>query len=77
MVYSNFSDGYKKALINSENKTKDLGLKNLEIEDVFLEIIRNATGGVKEIFSLYGIDEKITIEIINKGLFNKKPEHRK
>jgi len=44
MVYSNFSDGYKKALINSENKTKDLGLKNLEIEDVFLEIIRNATG---------------------------------
>jgi len=32
---------------------------------------------VKEIFSLYGIDEKLTIEIINKGLFNKKPENRK
>ena len=77
MVYSNFSDGYKKALINSENKTKDLGLKNLEVEDVFLEIIRNANGWVKEIFSLYGIDEKLTIEIINKGLFNKKPENRK
>ena len=77
MVYSNFSDGYKKALINSENKTKDLGLKNLEIEDVFLEIIRTANGWVKEIFSLYGIDEKLTIEIINKWLFNKKPEHRK
>ena len=77
MVYSNFSDGYKKALINSENKTKDLGLKNLEIEDVFLEIIRTSGGWIKEIFTLYGIDEKLTIEIINKGLFNKKPENRK
>ena len=31
----------------------------------------------KRNFSLYGINEKLTIEIINKGLFNENPENRK
>lgn len=77
MIYNNFSDGYKKILINSETKAKELGLRDLQIEDVFLEIIKNSSGGIKEIFSLYGIDGKLTLEIINKGLFNKKSEERK
>lgn|GEM_PF-847160 len=77
MIYNNFSDGYKKILIASENRAKEVGLRDLQVEDVFLEIIKNSSGGIKEIFSLYGIDSKLTLEIINKGLFNKKLEERK
>lgn len=77
MSYNNFSDWYKKALINSETKIKEIWFKELWVEDVFIEIVKNSTGGIKEIFSLYGINEKLTLEIINKGLFNENPENRK
>ncbi len=77
MIYNNFSDWYKKILISSENKAKELWLRDLQVEDVFLEIIRNGSGGIAEIFSLYGIDSKLTVEIINKWLFNNRTEERK
>ncbi|NDK08778.1 AAA domain-containing protein, partial [Candidatus Gracilibacteria bacterium] len=77
MIYNNFSDGYKKALINTENKIKEIGLTDLRIEDIFLEILNVGENGIKEIFSLYGVNEKLALEIINKGLFNEKFESRK
>jgi ATP-dependent Clp protease ATP-binding subunit ClpC len=76
-MYNNFSDAYKKILINAENKAKEIWLKDLQVEDVFLEIVKTAEGGVKEIFSLYGIEAKLVLEIINKWLYNKKSEERK
>ena len=77
MIYNNFSNGYKKILIDSEKKAKELWLRDLQVEDVFLEIVKKTTGGIKEIFSLYGIDSKLVLEIINKGIFNKKLWERK
>lgn len=77
MVYNNFSDWYKKTLINAENKAREIWLKDLQPEDIFLELIENAHGGVKELLSLYGIDKKLTLEIINKWLFNSNPTKRK
>jgi len=66
MVYNNFSDGYKKTLINAENKAREIGLKDLQPEDIFLELLENADGGILEILTLYGIDKKLTLEIVNK-----------
>lgn len=77
MSYNNFSDWYKKALINSEAKIKEMWIKELSVEDVFLEIVKHSSGGIKEICSLYWVNEKLTIEIINKWLFNENPETRK
>ncbi len=77
MSYNNFSDGYKKVLINAENNIKQMWLKELSLEDVFLEIIKNSTWGIKEIFALYWINEKLAIEIINKWVFNEAPSIRK
>lgn len=77
MIYNNFSDGYKEILINSENTAKEVGLRDLQIEDIFLEILKSSSGGIKEIFVLYGIDSKLALEIINKGIFNKKTQERK
>lgn len=77
MTYNNFSDWYKKALINAELIAKEWNIKELSVEDVFLEIIRNWNWWIKEIINLYGINEKLTIEIINKWIFNETIEKRK
>lgn len=77
MVYNNFSDGYKKTLINAENKAREIGFKNLLPEDIFLEMLENSDWGIAEILTLYGIDKKLTLEIIWKWLFNTVPSKRK
>lgn len=77
MSYKNFSEQYKTSLINAENKAKKIWLKNLSVEDVFLEIVENSKWWLKEIFNLYGINDKLVIEIINKGIFNETLETRK
>ena len=77
MVYNNFSDGYKKTLINAENKAREIGRKNLQPEDIFLEILEYCDGGILEILTLYGIDKKLSLEIINKGVLNTAPAKRK
>ncbi len=70
-MYNNFSNGYKKALINSENKIKSLGIKKLQEQDVLLEIINIAEGGIKDIFALYGINTKLLLDIFEKDEFRK------
>ena len=77
MVYNNFSDGYKKTLINAENKAREIGFKDLRPEDIFLELIESCDGGILEVLTLYWIDKKLTLEIINKGLFNTSHSKRK
>lgn len=77
MVYNNFSDGYKKTLINAENKARDLGLKELRPEDIFLELLENADGWILEVLTLYWIDKKLTLEIINKWTLNDSFQKRK
>ncbi len=76
MSYKNFSDWYKKALVNAENNVKNLWLKELTPEDVLLEIVGNSTGAIKELFMVYGIDKKLMIEILDQGLFNQKVSER-
>ena len=77
MSYKNFSEGYKKTLIDAENRVKEIGLKDLRIEDIFLETINNVDWATKDVFDLYWIDRKLVIEIIWKWIFNDKPERRK
>lgn len=77
MIYNNFSENYKKVLINAENRVKEIGFKELKTEDIFLEILRTAENALKDVFSLYGINEKLILEIIETGHFNDKRDQRK
>jgi hypothetical protein len=43
MIYNNFSDLYKKILINTENNIKELGFKELTEIDIFMSILTNAS----------------------------------
>ncbi len=77
MSYKNFSEKYKETLINSEIKVKEIWIKDLRIEDVFLEIVATVSLATKDVFTLYWIDEKLVMEIINQWELNEKPEKRK
>ena len=39
-MFTNFSEEYKKALIEAENNVKSKGYKEILSEDIFLEIIK-------------------------------------
>jgi len=77
MSYKNFSEGYKQALLNSEKNAKELGLKDLRIEDVFIEIFNHISWATKDIFDMYWINQKLIIEMVNTGLFNDSMSKRK
>ncbi len=77
MVQKNFSNWIKNVLIESEKKIQALWYKELLPEDIFLEILEQATGGIKEIFTLYGVDTKLTLEILSRGVLNTSPAKRK
>ena len=77
MMQKNFSNGVKNILIEAEKKVRWLGFKYLQPEDIFLEVLEQSKWGIKEIFTLYGIDTKLTLEIINRWIMNTVPAKRK
>ena len=77
MSYKNFSNKYKEVLLNAEENVKKLWFKNLWVEDIFLEVVKQAKWNLKEILNLFWINEKLVLEIIQKGTFNEIPETRK
>ncbi len=77
MQNNNFSEGYKKILLESEKNIKKIWFKNLKEEDLILEILRTAEGWVKEIFTIYWINEKLIIEILQLSPFNARIKNRK
>ena len=77
MSYTNFSIWYKKILVTTEENIQSLWIKYLWVEDIFLSIVREAKWSIREIFNLYGINEKLTLEIINKAIFNESLDKRK
>ncbi|MDD2486840.1 MAG: ATP-dependent Clp protease ATP-binding subunit [Candidatus Gracilibacteria bacterium] len=66
-MFTNFTEEYKKALIDAENNIKSKGYKEILSEDVFLEIIKTESGSIYDLFSSYGINEKITIEVLTQN----------
>ena len=52
MPYNNFSNGYKKVLLQTEENIRKLWLKYLSVEDIFLSIVKDSKWTIKEIFIL-------------------------
>lgn len=77
MINKNFSEMYKEVLIESEIKIKELWFKETKEIDVFIEILNSSKWTIKELFSIYGINEKLVLEILSKTGFSKLIENRK
>ncbi len=77
MIYNNFSDLYKKVLINTENKIKELWYKELTESDILIWIIKESTWWIKEIFNIYWINDKLIEELISINWIMWKQDNRK
>ncbi len=77
MKKNNFSKWYKKVLLDVENQIKKIWFKNIKTEDILLEILKTAEGGIKEIFSIYWINEKLILEILQLPPFSSRLKNRK
>lgn len=74
MIYNNFSDLYKKVLINAEAVAKKNWYKELSEKDILLEILQEDTKLIKDLFNLYGIDKNLVVDLYSsKDLFPKNP----
>lgn len=75
-MFTNFTEEYKKVLIEAENNTKIKWYKEIISEDIFLEIIKFQGWIIYDLFSSYWINEKITIEVLTQAGFSKSFESR-
>lgn len=77
MVYNNFSDWYKETLLKAEEKVKWIWFKDLKEEDILLEILNSPKWALEELFSVYWVNIKLVIEVLNTPNFNKELASRK
>jgi hypothetical protein len=76
-MLENFSDIYRQALIDAENRIKASWFKEVISEDVFIEIMKIQKWGTYEIFSWFWINEKIALEVLTQKQFKIFSDERK
>lgn len=69
-MFKNFTEEYKKVLLEAENGAKAAGNKTLEERDVFLEAMKLASGPIYELVTSYGLNEKIVLDVLSHPKFN-------
>lgn len=69
-MYNNFSDEYKKLMIDTEVTVKANGYREILPQDVFLEVVRIQNGPMHDLLSTYGIGEKLVLEVFAKMPFS-------
>jgi len=76
-MFNNFSPDYKKILLASEEVVKSYSFSEVTAEDVFYQIMKLKNGPIFEIFSSYGINEKIASDVLSNKQFHLSDESRK
>jgi ATP-dependent Clp protease ATP-binding subunit ClpC len=69
-MFNNFSDEYKKLMVDAENEVKTAGFAEILPEDVFFQVIRLKGGPISDLFTNYGVNEKIVAEVFSKKPFS-------
>jgi len=77
MIHNNFSDLYKKILINAEHHVRLKGYKQLYEIDVFFEILWTPCGKIDQIFGSFGVGKDLFEELQATFEFGELPEDRK
>ena len=68
-MFKNFTDEYKKVLLDAENAAKAAGDRTLEERDVFLEVMKLSAGPAYELVTSYGLNEKIVLDVLSHPKF--------
>jgi len=69
-MLNQFSDEYKKIMMAAEARAKKLGHHEIIPEDIFLQIIMIKEGNIFDLFSSFGLNEAIFLEIFSRPPFS-------
>ena len=69
LVFKNFTDEYKTLLLQAENAAKSSGYGSLESSDLVLEVLRLKSGDIYAVFSDFGINEKVFVDVLTHPRF--------
>lgn len=70
-MYANFTEEYKRLMIETENIIKKAGWSEILPEDIFLRSLEIKTGPIYELFADCGVNIKIANEVLVKPPFNR------
>jgi len=76
-MFNNFTEDYKKILLSAEEVVKASGFIEILPEDAFYQVFRIKSGPIFEIFSSYGINEKIATDVLARKEYRLTDESRK
>lgn len=69
-MLNQFTDEYKKIMLDAENRAKQFGYKEILPEDIFLQMSRIGTGNIHDLFLSFGISEEILVDLLSRPPFS-------
>lgn len=64
-----FTQEYKQIMLDAENRAKQFGFKNILPEDILLQIAKLSSGNIAELFTNFGINEALLLDIFSRPPF--------
>jgi hypothetical protein len=68
-MLNQFTDEYKKIMLDAENRAKQFGHKEILPEDILIQIAKIPSGNIYDLFSSFGINDAIIIDVLARPPF--------
>jgi ATP-dependent Clp protease ATP-binding subunit ClpC len=69
-MLNQFTDDYKKIMLDAENRAKQFGYKEILPEDIVVQIAKIQKGNIYDLFSSFGISDEILIDVLSRPPFS-------
>lgn len=75
-MLNQFSEDYKRVMLQAENTVKQRWFQEILPEDVFLEIVKIQEGNVFDLFISFGVNDRIVVDVFSRPPFAHMAEAR-
>ncbi len=75
-MLNQFTEEYKAIMLAAENTAKSRGYNQILPEDVLVEISKIKEGNIYDLFSSFGLNQKIIMDVLSRPPFHKEGEVR-
>ncbi len=72
-MLNQFTEEYKKVMLEAEQRVKQFSYKEIRPEDVIIQIARIKDGNIFDLFSSFGLNEKIVTDVLSRPPFLENP----
>ncbi|MBP9779377.1 ATP-dependent Clp protease ATP-binding subunit [Candidatus Gracilibacteria bacterium] len=69
-MLNQFTDEYKKIMLDAENRAKQFGYKEILPEDIVIQIAKIPQGNIYDLLSSFGISDEILIDVLSRPPFS-------